>query len=1060
MKLHIPVRLFRIVITLMAAVPCSLYAKYTAPTEIGIPARYETHIEVDDIGDIIDASKSSANVAFRVVENLYASDLNNFQVGSGSGSFYFTSHTPESLKSISVSDNTNRPFYVSNDQFLEFTALQHVSINSNTLLTSSDSYGGAIYGDTLSSITLSYNETVNFSKNTVSTNYSKGYCYGGAIYAKECYSITIRNNGAVTFSENTANPSKIYYSCGGAIYAEDCSIHLKDNDTITFNGNTASQGGAIYVGSSTNIFLSGNGVVTFNENTASSSGSAIYGGTDSTISLSDNGELSFIGNTGRAIDAGLRSNLSLSDNGTVTFTGNSGGAISGADRSYIILSNNGTVSFSENTADMGGAIFGEYRIDLTDNEKVTFSGNSATNGTNTKSGGGAIWGMAGVQIKNNSEVAFSGNSTKGLGGAIWVQGYIQLLDNEYVTFSNNSASKGGGAIGVSGSPITLSNNGVVTFSGNAATNNGGAIYAATKVITISDNKHISFYKNFVTYTGTNDLYGGGGAIRAGNTLALRNNETVTFSENTATLNGGAICGDYYVSLYDNGTVTFSGNLAKNGGAIYADLDLAIRNNDSVLFAGNVEKSGSNYLLRSIYATSNVTLSAAEGKSITFRDTMYIDSGATVSFNADYVDAEGVTHKQKGDILFTGATTQADLLAVKGSAGTVAEIRNSRTTMVNNLTNLYGGRLRVEDGAVYQGSGIMVHEGSGATVLVKDATLSHEGYSLEFKTGTELNIAGDSTISGNLQLMEGSLFTMQSGSVLTLCTGSFASLNGTVNMAEDARINLEKEVNVKLGALTISGDGAQIKIKPGNITETKNADISVSSATAVTLEGQLSNSSVENNGSGTLLLTNADNSLVNVAAMGGDIEVQNQEQLCLTSLTVGDNKTFAAYLTEQASPENEAMVLISGTASFGEGSRLNADLHMLDGSTLALKNTLTMGSDLHLDGNITLNGELLSTILGANDKDIITLITGIDTLYIGGNAIDSLTLNDGLQASNYFSNLGDENSSYYYYLVYDNSTPGEGTLKVAVSAQAIPEPTTATLSLLALAGLAARRRRMK
>lgn len=1033
MKLHIPVRIFRIVIALMAVAPCSLYAKYTVPTEIGIPSRYETRIEVNDIGDIIDASKSSANVAFRIVENLNTSTLNNFHVESGAGSFYFTSHRPESLKSISFSDNTNRPFYVSNDQFLEFNALQHVSFNNNTLLTSSDSYGGAIYGDSLSSITLSYNETVSFSKNTVSTNYSKGYCYGGAIYAKECYAITIRNNGAVTFSENTANPNIITNSYGGAIYAKDCSIHLKDNDTITFNGNTAYNGGAIYMGSSTNLFLSGNGVVTFNENTASSRGSAIYGGSDCSISLSNNGELSFIGNIGPAIHAGLRSDLSLIDNGTVTFTGNTGGAIYGADRSSIMLSNNGTVSFNENTAGMGGAIYGEYRIYLNDNEKVTFSGNSSTNGSNTKSGGGAIWGMAAVQIKNNSEVAFSGNSAKGFGGAIWSQDYIQLLDNEYVTFSNNSASNAGGAIGGMGSPITLSNNEVVTFSGNTAANNGGAIYATTKVITLSDNKHISFYKNFVTYTGTRDLYGNGGAIHAGNTIALRNNETVTFSENTATHNGGAIYGDYYVSLNDNGTVTFSGNLAKNGGAIYADLDLNIRNNDSVLFAGNVEKSGSDYLLRSIYATSNVALSAAEGKSITFRDTMYIDSDATVSFNEDYIDSmEGVTYKQHGDIIFTGATTEADLLTAKGRAGTAAEILNSRTTIVNNLTDLYGGRLRVEDGAVYQGRGIMVHEGSGATVLVKDATLNHAGYELTFNSGTTLAAEGVSSISGNVVMLKGSNLALtvgmvnSSSAVMTLnsamdlqgvhlaVNGAEYLLAGKYQLIQDSAYNAANwtsdvlsisgcsagELTWENGVLTLTcsntwnqaaADGATIGSTPGNLV--------VSGGAEVALNGALSADALQQ-GKGHLIIDAGVVHLEQGASVAGDV------------VFTGAQSGVRELVVEADSFLNRVMLATSQseTSSIEVSDNRVAELGDIEGTgNLSKEGTGTLnhtGTKTMVQGNLVVKeGKLLNT--GSLDFAKIELNGGqldnqgsISTVEINGGILSGsgvfggLTMNAG------------------------------------------------------------------
>ena len=70
-----------------------------------------------------------------------------------------------------------------------------------------------------------------------------------------------------------------------------------------------------------------------------------------------------------------------------------------------------------------------------------------------------------------------------------------------------------------------------------------------------------------------------------------------------------------------------------------------------------------------------------------------------------------------------------------------------------------------------------------------------------------------------------------------------------------------------------------------------------------------------------------------------------------------------------------------------------------------------------------------------------------------DALSYRALMDGEQAAaaDYFSNLtGDRN----LVLSYNSS---EGTVSIT-HAQAVPEPTTATLSLLALAGLCARRRR--
>ena len=304
----------------------------------------------------------------------------------------------------------------------------------------------------------------------------------------------------------------------------------------------------------------------------------------------------------------------------------------------------------------------------------------------------------------------------------------------------------------------------MTFSGNTASAfyshsdaYGGAIYGST--IELIGNGSVTFSGNtasaFYSYS---DAYGG--AIY-GSTIELSGNGSVEFSGNTASY-GGAIYGysNSTIELSGNGSVEFSGNTATYyGGAIRGYGNLNIRNNDSVLFEKNAEVQNETYRLRSIYAGGSgdvISLSSAAGKSIEFRDSVYIDSGSTVELNADYTDADGLVHKQTGDIIFTGAYTEQhlnELLAADGAErmATAEEILNSRTTEVNAMTNLYGGRLRVEDGAVYMGYGITAMRDSSATVLVKDATLNHAGYDLTFQYGASLELEGNSSVYGDISM---------------------------------------------------------------------------------------------------------------------------------------------------------------------------------------------------------------------------------------------------------------------------------------------------------------------
>ena len=617
------------------------------------------------------------------------------------------------------------------------------------------------------------------------------------------------------------------YDSGGAIYDGD-DITLSNNGSVSFSGNLATGYGGAICGVE-DITLSNNGSVAFNGNSASEDGGAISG--QENITLSNNGSVSFSGNSalndGGAIDGS--GTITLHNNGSVAFSGNSaagssygyGGAINGSGD--ITLSNNVSVVFSDNSASSpaesyGGAIAGWGIIALTNNGSITFSGNTAT------SDAGAIYGNYGltVTLSGNSSVLFSGNSSSGHGGAIESDGVLSIINNRDVSFKENS-SRHGGALAVytlelnqnesvlfennqatstssgyggaiyaayGNGSVTMNGNGSVTFKDNVSETNGGAIYMSSyEPLELCDNGNVSFTGN-----STKD---GGGAICANGAIILKGNESVTFSDNSAT-QGGAIYSNGDLELSDNGSVVFSGNKSIDttnfyGGALKAYEDVNIHNNDSVLFEKNLVKSGNEYRLRSIYFLGSVdtfALSAGEGQIVEFRDTLYIDIGITFDLNAHYNGKA-----QSGDILFTGKYTKAhlnELLAADkvNREATNTEIRNSRTTEVATTTNLLGGRLRVEYGAVYKCRDITVAAGSGATLRVKSAKVDQKNYELTLQSGTTLELAGSkATISANK-------INFEQGSALTFKLSNENTEEAIFTL--DAVLNFQGAITLNLG----------------------------------------------------------------------------------------------------------------------------------------------------------------------------------------------------------------------------------------------------------------------
>ena len=591
-----------------------------------------------------------------------------------------------------------------------------------------------------------------------------------------CFAVGTLYSGGTTSAANLTLGSEDTLSIN---YSESDSIPDLENGTLQLNGDTllhlaecGEGNGKTYTlltGVSGLLDKDGNAITLDSSNNAASlyfdtsqPGTGFWA--DATLSLTEDGTLQLVRHheTVKAAQT-----ITTRQTGTLVYNYYEG--ISFEDIDYNTSSDGGDAYSS------GGAIYGST-ITLSDNGSVTFSGNSA-------GFGGAIYGST-ITLSGNGSVEFIGNTAEfpysdSYGGAIYGR-TIELSGNGSVEFSWNTTSSG--VVPDESSPYAY----------------GGAIYGDN--IMLSENKEVSFVGNLAH-------------LRLVPSPILLDCLVVGYRGVNRKSCGGAIYGgeDSTIELSGNGSVTFSGNTVSGassyGGAIYSCGNLSIQNNDSVLFEKNAEVENGTYRLRSIYAGGSgdvISLSAAEGKGIEFRDALYIDFDSTVELNADYTDAEGVIHKQTGDIIFTGKYTEAHLNALLEAAGvgrtaTAEEILNSRTTEVQAMTNLYGGRLRVEDGAIYKGRGITVAEGSGASVLVKDASLNHTGYDLTFSAGTTLELHGKNTISGTVKMLAGSTlsFVASADNATSVTSGlgtAVLTMDGALTLPQSGTITLRLSVD--------------------------------------------------------------------------------------------------------------------------------------------------------------------------------------------------------------------------------------------------------------------------
>ncbi len=334
--------------------------------------------------------------------------------------------------------------------------------------------------------------------------------------------------------------------------------------------------------------------------------------------------------------------------------------------------------------------------------------------------------------------------------------------------------------------------------------------------------------------------------------------------------------------------------------------------------------------------------------------------------------------------------------------------------------------------------------------------------------------------GHLDLSSGNDSVAQ----VTLKSGATVTTNGQMWVNRTASVSLEDTASLKIGNVTIKGNGttsatiqrndespddqgADLYGSANQRFNICNADVEVTAAEAgTTISNRLIGVALTNKGTGTLTATNGYNGFTSIKAEKGNINItnfnreSNQTALTLSELMIAEGKKVGIYtdnsLPAEPSGNNEGTVTTQAL-TVGANATLNANLVLANGAKVTMAGALTMGSTLTLGTGMELNGALLTSVTDLTEGNTVDLFTGVDGLTLGSTSYDADTsLELGTETlSTYFGNVTNPD----IYLGYDAATNVvyAGVMQAPVT-PAIPEPTTATLSLLALAALAARRRR--
>ena len=501
---------------------------------------------------------------------------------------------------------------------------------------------------------------------------------------------------------------------------------------------------------------------------------------------------------------------------------------------------------------------------------------------------------------------------------------------------------------------------------------------------------------------------------------------------------------------------------------------------------------------------NGTSRTISGNDSTFQGDIIVSNGGvvTVSGNDNKALALNVTVKEKGKLTFSGSGS--DMLDYNAPDknitvdGGVVDFGNTRQTMgsysltlkngaqVNGLGGSYGAAYTAamdfnKDATIEVASGTntisattRLRGGDSRTLTYdvdKDASLNVTGrIHTDSATATVGNIVkdGEGSVSIASRTMLGKI-TAKDGDITVGYTGAdgntvksvVAQSGAELRVAKDAKLNIsnsgvEISGRTQMAELSTSSASSAAYSADNSTFELKNGHISATSATSIS--NKLTNSSVENAGSGKLTVSNADNTLTDIYATGGDLTVlQAATGLDLNELVVGDNLAMAAYTGTEQAEVREADVIVRTSATFGTGSKLNANLTLASGSELGVAvGGVLLGSTLTLQQGLTLDESTMKRVSSLSVGESQVLFTGVDTLRLATSATEYKELSgtdSSLLASTYFHELS---SAYQLTYTVSEDYANGGTLSLTMAA--IPEPTTTTLSLLALSALAMRRRR--
>ena len=460
-------------------------------------------------------------------------------------------------------------------------------------------------------------------------------------------------------------------------------------------------------------------------------------------------------------------------------------------------------------------------------------------------------------------------------------------------------------------------------------------------------------------------------------------------------------------------------------ATYANNRITITSSNKGFSIGGLEVTGGKYENRTASGAATIdiggdtTLGAVklgQGSSLTIFNR---DGKRSVTMDSLAVDGSAIIETKRDGNCHNG-TISID--ALKGTDATLTLKNGSKTTKAT-VFNL-NGRINQESGEF---SGTINLEGNAEGTSTRPVELILNNAVVAEKAVINFqNSSADENHSQYNQMylklgVDGAKVAGLSGE--TTQAAIIASASGTRTLHIEADKNANNTTNATITA------GVNL-MKSGAGKQTFSGSISFNGSLKV-IEGELAFTATEALNVNGLHIGPEKGGVSPAASEGGNVG----------TLTVANGETAGR-------------IVASGAVTLAGGATINGSLDMSKATDISFDVTSTSGA-IALNGALTMSStEAFVTALDLSSLtagEMLTVFTGLTSFTMGEVSSDNFT--EAVDLNTWSSTVAAGQYSVEYQV--DNNV---GSIVIINRMDAVPEPTTATLSLLALAGLCARRRR--